>query len=291
MLLKLLLNIIKHIKNYEVKNMKIGFIGLGAMGGYMAINLAKNNLLQIVFNRTTSKTKLLKKEFACSVSNSPLELAKQCEVIIISVSRDVDVLEIINEIKPGIKANSIVIDTSTVSSETAKKAASILSQVNSNFLDCPVSGGVEGAKNATLAMMVGGAEEVLDKVRPILNSIAKNIVYIGPNGTGQATKAVNQIMAAVINQAVTEALVFGEAMGLPMDKVIEIVSTGAAGNWFLDHRGETMQSGKFEPGFKLSLHHKDLLICQSMMRSLNKNAFPITEMTLADYQQLINEGH
>ena len=196
-----------------------------------------------------------------------------------------------NEIKPGIKANSIVIDTSTVSSETAKKAASILSQVNSNFLDCPVSGGVEGAKNATLAMMVGGAEEVLDKVRPILNSIAKNIVYIGPNGTGQATKAVNQIMAAGINQAVTEALAFGEAMGLPMDKVIEIVSTGAAGNWFLDHRGKTMLSGEFEPGFKMSLHHKDLSICQSMASTLKKNAFPLIEMTLIDYQQLMDEGH
>ncbi len=271
--------------------MKIGFIGLGAMGKHMARNLAKANLLETVFNRTVSKTESIKKEFACSVSNSPLELAKQCEVIIISVSRDVDVLEIINNIKPGIKDNSIVIDTSTVSSETAKKAASILSQVNSNFLDCPVSGGVEGAKNATLAMMVGGAEEVLNKVRPILDLITKNIVYIGPNGTGQATKAVNQIMAAGINQAVTEALAFGEAMSLPMDKVIDIVSTGAAGNWFLDHRGKTMLSKEFEPGFKLSLHHKDLLICQSMMRSLNKNAFPITEMTLADYQQLINEGH
>ena len=140
-------------------------------------------------------------------------------------------------------------------------------------------------------MMVGGTEEVLDKVRPILNSIAKNIVYIGPNGTGQATKAVNQIMAAGINQAVTEALAFGEAMGLPMDKVIEIVSTGAAGNWFLDHRGKTMLSGEFEPGFKMSLHHKDLSICQSMASTLKKNAFPLIEMTLIDYQQLMDEGH
>ena len=139
--------------------------------------------------------------------------------------------------------------------------------------------------------MVGGAEEVLDKVRPILNSIAKNIVYIGPNGTGQATKAVNQIMAAGINQAVTEALAFGEAMGLPMDKVIEIVSTGAAGNWFLDHRGKTMLSGEFEPGFKMSLHHKDRSICQSMASTLKKNAFPLIEMTLIDYQQLMDEGH
>ena len=271
--------------------MKIGFIGLGAMGIHMARNLAKANSLETVFNRTVSKTESIEKEFTCSVSTSPSELAKQCEVIIISVSRDTDVLEIVNEIKTDIKKNSIVIDTSTVSSDTAKKAASLLSEVNCNFLDCPVSGGVEGARNATLAMMVGGDEKILDKVRPILNSIAKNIVYMGENGSGQATKAVNQIMAAGINQAVTEALAFGKAMNLPMNKVIEIVSTGAAGNWFLEHRGKTMISGEFEPGFKLSLHHKDLSICQSMTSSLNKNAFPIIKMTLADYQQLIDKGH
>jgi len=271
--------------------MKVGFIGLGAMGMHMARNLAKANLLDTVFNRTISKTESIKKEFTCSVSTSPIELAKQCEVIIISVSRDTDVLEIVHDIKTEIKKNSIVIDTSTVSSDTAKKAASLLSEVNCNFLDCPVSGGVEGARNATLAMMVGGDEKVLDKVKSTLNSIAKNIIYIGENGSGQATKAVNQIMAAGINQAVTEALAFGEAMDLPMNKVIEIVSTGAASNWFLDHRGKTMLSGEFEPGFKLSLHHKDLSICQSMMSSLNKNVFPITEMTLADYQRLIDEGH
>ena len=98
-------------------------------------------------------------------------------------------------------------------------------------------------------------------------------------------------MAAGINQAVTEALAFGQAMDLPMNKVIDIVSKGAAGNWFLDNRGKTMISGKFKPGFKLNLHHKDLSICQSIASSLNKNTFPLIEMTLIDYQQLIDEGH
>jgi 3-hydroxyisobutyrate dehydrogenase len=271
--------------------MKTGFIGLGAMGTHMARNLAKVGLLETVFNRTLTKAEAFKKEFTCSVSVSPAELAKQCELIIISVSRDSDVLEIVDEIKTGINANSIVVDTSTVSSDTAKKAASLLHKVNSNFLDSPVSGGVEGAKNGTLAMMVGGDEEILNKIRPVLNVIAKNIIHIGANGSGQATKAVNQIMAAGINQAVTEALAFGEAMDLPMDKVIEIVSTGAASNWFLEHRGKTMLSGKFEPGFKLSLHQKDLSICQSMIHSINKNALPLIEMTLIHYKQLMDEGY
>jgi 3-hydroxyisobutyrate dehydrogenase len=271
--------------------METGFIGLGAMGKYMAINLSKAGYLKTVFNRTTKKTEIFKKEYKCLVSNSPSELATRCRLIIISVSRDQDVLDIVKQLITKISSNSIIVDTSTTSSKTAKKATDLLKKVNSYFLDAPVSGGVEGAKNGTLAMMVGGEKQVLKEARPVLNVIAKNIVHIGPTGSGQATKAVNQIMAAGMNQAVTEALAFGEAMNLPMEKVIKIVSTGAAGNWFLDHRGETMLSGKFEPGFKLSLHQKDLSICQSMVGSISENALPIIEMTLIHYKKLINDGY
>ncbi|MBK68690.1 MAG: oxidoreductase [Legionellales bacterium] len=271
--------------------METGFIGLGAMGKYMAINLSKAGYLKTVFNRTTKKTEIFKKEYKCLVSNSPSELATRCRLIIISVSRDQDVLDIVKQLITKISSNSIIVDTSTTSSKTAKKATDLLKKVNSYFLDAPVSGGVEGAKNGTLAMMVGGEKQVLKEARPVLNVIAKNIVHIGPTGSGQATKAVNQIMAAGMNQAVTEALAFGEAMNLPMEKVIKIVSTGAAGNWFLDHRGETMLSGKFEPGFKLSLHQKDLSICQSMVGSISENALPIIEMTLIHYKKLIDDGY
>ena len=271
--------------------METGFIGLGAMGKYMAINLSKAGYLKTVFNRTTKKTEIFKKEYKCLVSNSPSELATRCRLIIISVSRDQDVLDIVKQLITKISSNSIIVDTSTTSSKTAKKATDLLKKVNSHFLDAPVSGGVEGAKNGTLAMMVGGEKQVLKEARPVLNVIAKNIVHIGPTGSGQATKAVNQIMAAGMNQAVTEALAFGEAMNLPMEKVIKIVSTGAAGNWFLDHRGETMLSGKFEPGFKLSLHQKDLSICQSMVGSISENALPIIEMTLIHYKKLIDDGY
>ena len=271
--------------------METGFIGLGAMGKYMAINLSKAGYLKTVFNRTTKKTEIFKKEYKCLVSNSPSELATRCRLIIISVSRDQDVLDIVKQLITKISSNSIIVDTSTTSSKTAKKATDLLKKVNSYFLDAPVSGGVEVAKNGTLAMMVGGEKQVLKEARPVLNVIAKNIVHIGPTGSGQATKAVNQIMAAGMNQAVTEALAFGEAMNLPMEKVIKIVSTGAAGNWFLDHRGETMLSGKFEPGFKLSLHQKDLSICQSMVGSISENALPIIEMTLIHYKKLIDDGY
>ena len=270
--------------------MKTGVIGLGAMGANMARNLAKANKLETVYNRTLSTAEDVARECGCTISMTPAELAPQCELIILCVSRDADVLEMVNAIKNDIKPDTIVVDTSTVSANTAKQAATILKESNAHFLDCPVSGGVEGARNGTLAMMVGGEEAVLEKARPTLNAIAGNIVYIGPSGSGQATKAVNQIMAAGINQAVTEALAFGRAMGLPMDKVVDIVATGAAGNWFLDHRGKTMLAGTYTPGFKLALHHKDLSICQEMIKSINDNALPIVEMTLLHYQRLMDEG-
>jgi len=271
--------------------MKSGVIGLGAMGASMAKNLAKENHLETVYNRTLSTAESIAKECGCPLSNTPAELAKQCELIILCVSRDADVLEMVNAIKDEINANTIVVDTSTVSSETAKQAAAILKESDAHFLDCPVSGGTEGAKKGTLAMMVGGDEKILEKARSTLNAIAGNIVYIGATGSGQATKAVNQIMAAGINQAVTEALAFGKAMDLPMDKVVDIVSTGAAGNWFLDHRGKTMLNGSYKPGFKLGLHHKDLTICQSMTKLISDNALPTIEMTLVHYQRLMDEGY
>lgn len=271
--------------------METGVIGLGAMGANMARNLAKAGHLETVYNRTLSTAEDVARECDCSISMTPAELAQQCELIIICVSRDNDVLEMVNAIKSDIKPDTIVVDTSTVSANTAKQAAALLKESNAHFLDCPVSGGVEGAKNGTLAMMVGGDKAILEKARPTLNAIAGNIVYIGPTGSGQATKAVNQIMAAGINQAVTEALAFGRAMGLPMDKVVDIVATGAAGNWFLDHRGKTMLAGTYEPGFKLALHHKDLSICQDMVKSISDNALPVIEMTLIQYQRLMDEGY
>ncbi|MGB5473575.1 MAG: NAD-binding protein, partial [Gammaproteobacteria bacterium] len=122
-----------------------------------------------------------------------------------------------------------------------------------------------------------------------LDSIAGRVEHMGPVGAGQATKAVNQVMAAGINQAVTEALAFAEALGLPLDKVIEVVGSGAAGNWFLSHRGPSMSKGKFEPGFRVALHHKDLAICKAMAAELGV-AMPVVEMTLIHYRRLMQAG-
>lgn len=271
--------------------MKTGVIGLGAMGGYMALNFHYAEFLHMVWNRSPDKAKAIAEKTGIKVADNPAELASECELILTCVSRDKDVIEIINAISIAIKPDTVVVDTSTVSAETAKEAARILGEKQAHFLDCPVSGGVEGAKNGTLAVMVGGEQEILNRVKPVLAAIAANIAYIGPTGSGQACKAVNQLMAAGINQAVCEALVFGEAMGLDMNKVVDIVSAGAAGNWFLEHRGKNMLAGSFTPGFKLGLHHKDLSICQSMLKNVSKSSLPTLEMTLLHYQKLMDQGH
>ena len=266
--------------------MKVGMIGLGAMGLGMARNLAKAGFLTAVYNRTTAKTL----EFKVATYDLPEALAAEVDIVLICVSADQDVICLVESIAKTIKSRSIVVDLSTVSSDTAQKAAAILLKKEVNFLDAPVSGGVEGAKNGTLAMMVGGNIKALEKARPVLEAIAKRIIHIGDTGSGQATKAANQIMCAGINQAVTEALAFAQSQGLEIDKVINVISGGAAGNWFLEHRGYTMTQDIFTPGFKLALHHKDLKICQTMAAQ-SDIAIPLADMTVINYEQLMNDGY
>jgi len=269
--------------------MKVGLIGLGAMGIGMARNLAKAGFLNVVYNRTTAKAQALAAELQISYVESPAALAEQVDLVLICVSADQDVLAVVDAISTAIKPDAVVVDMSTVSSNTAQIAAAKLAKQQVQFLDAPVSGGVEGAKNGTLAMMVGGDADTLEKIRPILAAMATRIIHMGDSGAGQATKAANQIMGAGINQAVTEALAFAQAQGLPMDKVIEVISGGASGNWFLQHRGNTMTNGTFAPGFKLALHHKDLKICQAMAEHTG-TAVPLTDMTVQAYSQLMVDG-
>ncbi len=269
--------------------MKTGVIGLGAMGAPMARNLHRTGYLAAVWNRTMEKSRQLADELDVPVAVEPAALAQNCDLVILSVSADADVLEVIETMLPGVHAGTVVVDTSTISRDTAREAAARLRKAKAEFLDAPVSGGMEGARNGTLAMMVGGDAEVLRQVRPVLDSIAGRIEHMGPVGAGQATKAVNQVMAAGINQAVSEALAFAAALELPLDKVIDVVGSGAAGNWFLAHRGPTMTRGNYEPGFRVALHHKDLAICQQMAAQFGV-ALPVVEMTLIHYRRLMEDG-
>jgi len=270
--------------------MKTGFIGLGGMGTGMVRNIAQAGLLSGLYNRTAAKAHSLAGELNVPAYERPALLAADMDIVLICVSADDDLLGVINAIAKALKPGSIVVDMSTVSRFTAKTAAALLAEHRVDFLDAPVSGGVEGARNGTLAMMVGGSAETLEKARPVLETMCSRIAHMGETGAGQATKAVNQILCAGINEAVTEALAFAEAQGLPMEKVIEVVSGGAAGNWFLDRRGLTMTLGVFAPGFKLALHHKDLKICQEMARQAGIS-IPLTDVTVADYQKLMAQGY
>ena len=270
-------------------DMKTGVIGLGAMGAPMARNLRKVGYLKTVWNRTTATAQQLADELGVPVATDPAALAAQCDLVVLSVSADVDLLEVMQALLPGLHAGCVVLDSSTVSRETAIQAAALAHPAGTAFLDAPVSGGIEGARQGTLAMMIGGEADVIARITPVLNSIAGRIEHMGPVGAGQATKAVNQVMAAGINQAVTEALAFATALELPLDKVIEVVGSGAAGNWFLEHRGASMTQGKFNPGFRVALHHKDLAICKQMAEQFDV-ALPIIEMTLIHYRRLMEAG-
>jgi 3-hydroxyisobutyrate dehydrogenase len=267
--------------------MKTGVIGLGAMGAPMARNLHKAGYLEAVWNRSPAKASRLSTELGVRVADSPAALAADCELLVLSVSADADLLEVMRAVAPGLRPGCVVLDTSTVSRETAIDAAALAHPAA--FLDAPVSGGIEGARQGTLAMMIGGEAAVIERITPVLNAITARIEHMGPVGAGQATKAVNQVMAAGINQAVTEALAFAMALELPLDKVIEVVGSGAAGNWFLDHRGASMTQGHFDPGFRVALHHKDLAICKHMAERFDV-ALPIVEMTLIHYRRLMAAG-
>lgn len=270
--------------------MKTGFIGLGAMGAHMARNLAQHGFLTAVWNRTEAKAAALADELGVACAASPAQLAATVDAVLLCVSADADVLAMIDAILPSLKPGQIVIDLSTVGSATAHEAARRVRERGADFLDAPVTGGVEGARLGTLAIMVGGAADTLERARPVLDAMGRRVVHMGDTGAGQSAKAVNQVMCAGINQAVTEALAFGARLGLDMDKLIEVVSGGAAGNWFLEKRGPTMTRDVFAPGFKLALHHKDLAICAAMAESL-ETSLPLVATTLRDYAELMAQGH
>jgi 3-hydroxyisobutyrate dehydrogenase len=270
--------------------MKTGVIGLGAMGAPMARNLHRAGHLEAIWNRSTSTAEQLGAELGVAVASDPAALAERCELLVLSVSADRDVLDVVHALLPGLHAGSVVLDTSTVSRDTAREAAAVLQAAGADFLDAPVSGGIEGARQGTLAMMIGGDAAVIEHISPALDAITARVAHMGPVGAGQATKAINQVMAAGINQAVTEALAFAEALELPLDRVIDVVGSGAAGNWFMQHRGASMTQGRFDPGFRVALHHKDLAICKQMAEQFD-TALPVVEMTLIHYRRLMEAGH
>ena len=267
-----------------------GFIGLGAMGVSMARNLHKRGLLTQLWNRTADKAESLATELGVRAASSLADLAAHCDVIVLCVSADNDVLQTIAAIAPSIRPGSVVIDCSTVSADTARIAAAKLIERKVEFLDAPVSGGTEGARNGTLAIMVGGDVEVFTRVRPVFDSMGTTVTHFGATGSGQAAKATNQIMCAGIIQAVSEAMAFAKAEGLPLDKLIETLGKGAGSSWYFVNRAPNMVRNTFPAGFRVQLHQKDLIICHDMA-ARHGVQLPVVEMTLLHYRRLIEQGH
>jgi 3-hydroxyisobutyrate dehydrogenase len=270
--------------------MKAGFIGLGAMGQNMARNLHRAGFLAGVWNRTASKAAAFAAETGCRAYRTPTDVAAACDAIVICVSADEDLLAVVDALRPTLKQGAIVIDCSTVAAATARTAASRVASIGAGFLDCPVSGGVEGAKNGTLAIMCGGEAGTFERARPLLEALGKTVVLMGGNGAGQATKATNQILCAGAIQVAAEAMAFAQAEGLPLDRVIEILGKGAGSSWYFVHRAPFMARGEYPAGFRLRLHDKDLRICRAMA-ARHGAALPVIEATLADYARLLAAGH
>jgi 3-hydroxyisobutyrate dehydrogenase len=270
--------------------MKTGFIGLGAMGQGMSRNLHKAGLLTAVWNRTPEKAQALAAELNCKAASSAVDIAATCDALVMCVSADNDVRGVVEQIKPALKPGTLIIDCSTVSSATARECAHQLIDVGCEFLDAPVSGGVEGAKNATLAIMVGGEVATFARAEPIFKAMGKTITHFGPSGSGQAAKATNQILCAGAIQAAAEAMAFAKAEGLPLDKIIDTLSKGAGASWYFTHRAPNMMNNTYAGGFRVRLHEKDLKICHDMAEQHGAQ-LPLVEMTLIQYRRLIERGH
>jgi len=239
---------------------KLAFIGLGVMGEPMAGHLLAAGNTVAVHTRSKSKaTRLLTR--GARWADSSADAARGAEVIFTCLPDTPDVEHVLlgeKGIIEGISAGSVVIDHSTISPERTRELATILFHKGCALLDAPVSGGDLGARNASLAIMVGGDAKAFARVEPYLRCMGKTVVHCGPSGAGQLTKLVNQILVSVTNLAVCEALSFAKKHRLNLDKTIDILSAGAAGSWQLANLGPRMVNGDFRPGFTIDLQQKDL---------------------------------
>jgi 3-hydroxyisobutyrate dehydrogenase len=270
--------------------LRVGFAGLGAMGVPMAKNLHKASLLAAVWNRTGAKATALAHELGCTAPAALAEFAHDLDVVVVCVSADADVRSVVDGMASGLARGALVIDCSTVSADTARWAEEFLAARGVAFLDAPVSGGVEGAQKGTLAIMTGGDPAAFEKARPVLQAMGKTIEHFGPAGSGQATKATNQIMVAGIIRAVAEAMAFAGAHGLPLDKVVSTLGAGAGSSWYFVNRAPNMVRGAYPAGFRVKLHAKDLGICRDMAARFGVH-LPVVDAMLDEYRELVAQGH
>lgn len=271
--------------------MKVGYIGLGIMGKPMARNILKNGFPLVVHNRSQKAVEELEKEGAVHAS-SPQEVAEQVDVVFTNLPDSPDVEKVVlgeHGILAGAHNGLIYVDNSTIKPMVARRIADKLKEKGVLSLDAPVSGGDIGAINGTLAIMVGGPKDALDKVLPIFKAIGKTITHVGESGAGQVAKAANQIMVAAQMVAMGELLIFAQQAGADPQKVIQAIQNGAAQCWTLDNKPQRLFAGNRNPGFKASLQAKDLNI---VMESANEFGVPLpmTAVSTQLYQAMLQNG-
>ncbi len=272
--------------------MKLAYIGLGTMGAPMAANLLKAGYNLTVYNRTRNKEISLVNKGA-KHANSPKEAAIAADVVFTNLSDSADVAEVVlgnTGVIYGMKAGSILIDLSTISPKTTKHIAQELAKKDIEMLDAPVSGGSEGAINATLSIMVGGKADILEKALPLLQVMGKSITLVGPIGSGQITKAINQTILAGTYNSVAEGIVLGLAAGIDIKAALNAVSGGAAASWVLDNRAENMINDNYPLGFKTSLYKKDLGIALETAKELGV-AMPVAAYVEQLETSLVKRGY
>ncbi len=270
---------------------KVGFIGLGIMGKPMARNLMEGGYELVVYNRSREKADELAEEGATAAA-SPREVAEQSDIVVTMLPDSPEVREVVageDGVLDGIEEGSLLVDMSTISPVVTEELAAEVEKKGARMLDAPVSGGEPGAVEGTLSIMAGGSEEDFERVRPIFDVLGDTVVHVGEVGSGQVVKACNQIVVALVIEAVSEALVLGSKAGVDPAKIMEVLSGGLAGNKVMEAKKDFFLKDYFDPGFRVELHHKDLGIALSAAREYGV-ALPVTAIVDQMLEALVAKG-
>ena len=275
-----------------MSNIKTAFIGLGVMGSPMAGYMAKDGQDVTVYNRTTAKAEAWANEYGGKFADTPAKAAEGADVVCACVGNDDDLRSVTygeNGILAGMKQGAVFVDHTTASAIVAREINEEAKKDGIHFLDAPVSGGQAGAENGALTIMVGGEQDVFDRIKPTIEVYAKAVTLMGEVGAGQLTKMVNQICIAGLVQGLSEGLNFAAKANLDTKIVLDVISKGAAQSWQMDNRGETMCNDEFDFGFAVDWMRKDLNICLDEAEQ-NGARLPVTALVNQFYGSIQARG-
>jgi len=272
---------------------KLAFIGLGVMGTPMAGHLVvKGGHDLTVYNRSRAKAQAWVAKFGGKAADTPAEAAQGAEIVFCCVGDDPDLREVTlgaNGAFQSTAKGAIFVDHTTASAKIARELAAEATKRGFAFLDAPVSGGQAGAENGALTVMVGGDAQAFERAKPVISHFARAVTLLGPSGSGQLTKMVNQICVASVVQGLAEGINFGLKAGLDMKLVLEVITKGAATSWQMENRGKTIVDDKFDFGFAVDWMRKDLRICTETARETGAD-LTVTKMIDGFYAEIQNMG-